>query len=395
MERPIYLDNHATTRPDPRVLEALADASARLFGNPSSLAHKPGRDAADAVEAAREKVGRLLNADPRSIVFTSGATEANNLALKGVARGVLATPGSSGRNHLVTTDVEHKAVLEPLHRLAREGFQLTILKADRTGRVEPEQVATAITARTALVSVIAANNEVGTLNPIAEIAAVCRAHGVLFHTDATQAVGKVPLDLASAPIDLLSLSGHKLYGPKGIGALYVRRGPPVIRMVPLFDGGNQERGLRSGTLPTPLIVALGVACAIARDERDKEAARVGPLRDRLEAGLRARFPDMIVHGHPSLRLPGNLNVGFPGADGQRLLLALRDVAVSSGAACTSANPEPSHVLTALGVPEDLAHASLRLGVGRYNTEAEIDFAIDAVAEAVGLSRGPRVRANPS
>jgi cysteine desulfurase len=379
IDLPVYLDNHATTRPAPRVLTALAEAFANLYGNPSSLAHAPGRAAADAVEKAREQASALVGADPRAIVFTSGATESNNLALKGAA---WAARAASGRDHLVTTDVEHKAVLAPLKRLAAEGFSLTVLKADRAGRVEPEQVQTAITERTALVSIIAANNEIGTINPIAAIGEACRARGALFHSDATQAVGRVPLDLSETAIDLLSFSSHKLYGPKGVGALYVRRGAPVVRIVPLNEGGGQERGLRGGTLPAPLIVGFGLACAIAAEEPEAEAARVGHLRDRLERGLRERLPDMVTHGHPTERLAGNLNAGFPGVDGERLLLTLRDVAVSSGAACTSASPEASHVLRAIGVPEELARASLRFGVGRYTTEEEIDFAIEAVAAAV-------------
>jgi cysteine desulfurase len=382
LDLPVYLDNHATTRPDPRVVEAMLPYFTTLYGNAASLSHRYGWDAAAAVDRAREQVAEALGADPREIVFTSGATEANNLALKGAVAHL-----KRRGNHLVTAATEHKAVLDPLRRLAREGWELTVVACDPHGRVSPEAVAAALTDRTVLVSVMAANNEVGTLNPIAAIGRLCHDRGILFHTDATQAVGKVPLAVQEAGIDLLSLSAHKIYGPKGVGALYVRRRDPQVRLAPLFDGGGHERGVRSGTVPVPLVVGLGAAAALAAQEREVEAPRLRALRDRLHAGLAARLPGVRLNGHPEERLPGNLNLSFDGVDGEALMMSLRDVAVSSGAACTSAQPEPSHVLRAMGVPEDLARASLRFGLGRFTTVEEIDFATAAVADAVARLRG--------
>jgi cysteine desulfurase len=380
---PVYLDNHATTRTDPRVVEAMLPYFTTIYGNAASLSHCFGREAAEAVDGAREQVAMALGAEPREIVFTSGATEANNLALKGAVE-----PLKRRGNHLVTGATEHKAVLDPLRRLAREGWELTIVPCDATGMITAEAVAAALTERTVLVSVMAASNEVGTLNPIAAIGRLCRARGIVFHTDATQAIGKVPLAVDDAAIDLLSLSAHKLYGPKGAGALYVRRRDPQVRLMPLFDGGGHERGFRSGTVAVPLVVGLGAAAALAVDERPPEAVRLGELRDRLHTGIAARVPAIRLNGHPTERLPGNLNLSFGGVDGEALMMALRDVAVSSGAACTSASPEPSHVLRAMGLPEDLARASLRFGLGRFTTAEEIDFAVGAVSAAVGRLRDP-------
>jgi cysteine desulfurase len=348
-----------------------------IYGNASSLSHRFGWDAASAVDRAREQVAAALGAEPTEIVLTSGATEANNLALKG------ALPHLSRKgNHLVTAATEHRAVLDPLKRLAREGWDLSIVAPDAHGLVSAEAIEAALTDRTVLVSVMAANNEVGTINPIAAIGRLCRGRGILFHTDATQAVGKIPLDVEADAIDLLSLSAHKIYGPKGVGALYVRRRDPSVRLTPLFDGGGHERGFRSGTIAVPLVVGLGAAADLAMREREAEAGRLRGLRDRLHAGIAARLPAIWLNGHPTRRLPGNLNLSFAGVDGEALMMALREVAVSSGAACTSANPEPSHVLRALGLDESLARASLRFGLGRFTTAEEIDFAIDAVAGAV-------------
>ena len=378
---PIYLDNHATTRVDPRVVEAMLPYFTTTYGNPASVSHRFGWDAAAAVDRAREQVATLIGAESKEVVFTSGATEANNLAIKGA----LAHLKRKG-NHLVTAATEHRAVLDPMKRLAREGWDLTVVACDEHGMVSAEAVEAALTDRTILVSVMAANNEVGTLNPIGAIGQLCHARGVLFHTDATQAVGKVPLDVRQDAIDLLSLSAHKLYGPKGIGALYVRRRDPLVRLTPLLDGGGHERGLRSGTIAVPLVVGLGEAADLARRERPEESARLRGLRERLHAGLAARVEAIVLNGHPTLRLPGNLNLSFAYVDGEALMMAMRDVAVSSGSACTSANPEPSHVLTAMGRDEDMARASLRFGLGRFTTAEEIDYAVDAVADAVARLR---------
>jgi cysteine desulfurase len=377
LDLPVYLDNHATTRPDPRVVAAMLPYFSAIYGNAASQSHRFGWDAADAVDRARAQVAALIGADPREIVFTSGATEANNLAIKGAAWASKRTSG-----HLVTAATEHRAVLDPMNRLTRDGWSLTVLPVDRHGRVDPQDVAHSLTDRTVLVSLMAANNEVGTLHPIAEIGRLCRERGVLFHTDATQAAGKVPLDVERDAIDLLSLSAHKFYGPKGIGALYVRRQGPRVRLVPLLDGGGHERGFRSGTLAVPLIAGLGVAAELAARERDDEARQVSALRDRLETLLNERLPGVQRNGHPVETLPGNLNLSFEGVDGEALLMNVRDVAVSSGSACSSAQPEPSHVLRAMGVPEHLARASLRFGLGKFNTPEEIDFAATYVAEVI-------------
>lgn len=371
---PIYLDNHATTRTDPRVLAAMLPYFTEKYGNPSSTNHVFGQQASDAVKQAREQVAALIGAPPTSIIFTSGATESNNLALKGV---LAASPPD--RRHLITVATEHKAVLDPCARLQRDGCDVTILPVDTSGLVDPAAVAAAIRPETVLVSVMLANNEIGTIQPLREIAAVCHERGVIVHTDAAQAVGKIPVDVEDLDVDLLSLSAHKIYGPKGVGALFVRKRTPRIRLLPLLEGGGQENRLRSGTLPTPLIVGLGAACALAQAELPTEAERTAALRDRLEVGLRERIPALLVNGHPTRRLPGNLNVSIPFVQGEALLLALKDVAVSSGSACTTPTAEPSHVLRAIGRDEDLAFASLRFGIGRFNTEEEIDWVIDKVA----------------
>ncbi|QDT46719.1 Cysteine desulfurase [Symmachiella dynata] len=377
---PIYLDNHATTRVDPRVLDAMLPYFSEIYGNAASISHRFGWDAGDAVEAARGKIAELFNTDARNVIFTSGATEANNLALKGVLHA--APPGS----HLITAAAEHKAVLDPAKRLSRSGFEVTVLPVDQYGMVDPQQIAESLRPHTVLVSIMSANNEVGTLNDIAEIAALCRERGVHFHTDAAQSAGKLPLDLSTTPFDLLSLSGHKIYGPKGIGVLFVRHGSPRIKLEPQLDGGGHERHLRSGTLPVPLIVGLGRACELCGETLVDEAAQLLELRERLWTGLQDRLDGLTLNGHPEQRLPGNLNVSFDGVEGDALMNSMRDIAVSSGSACTSADPQPSHVLRAMGVSDALTRASLRFGLGRFNTTAEIDRAVEVVADAVGRLR---------
>jgi cysteine desulfurase len=383
-ERPVYLDYQATTPLDRRVLDAMMPWWTERFGNPHSRGHAFGREAEAAVEQAREAVAAVIGAEGREIVFTSGATESNNLALKGVLWFQRGRPG--GKDHLVTCATEHKCVLDSCRYLEEQGFAVTRLPVRPDGLIDLDRLASAITERTALVSIMAVNNEIGVIQPLAEIGALCRARGVLFHTDAAQAVGKIPLDVAAMAIDLMSISGHKLYGPKGIGALYVRRRPRV-RLEPLIHGGGQERGLRSGTLPAPLCVGLGEACAIAAAEMPEEAARLRSLRDRLLSALQARRPELQVNGDLDRRVAGNLNISFPGIDAEALIEAARDVAVSTGSACSSASVEPSYVLRALGLPEDLARGSIRVGLGRFTTAEEVDFAADRLADAVdGLLR---------
>lgn len=378
LDRPIYLDHHATTPVDPRVLDAMLPYFREKFGNAASISHRYGWEAEAAVERAREQVAALIGAESRAIVFTSGATEANNLAFKG------ALPALRSRgNHLVSAVSEHRSVLDPLKRLAREKVHVTFVPCDATALVTPEAIRDALTEETVLVSVMWANNEVGTISPVPAIASLCRERSVILHTDATQAVGKIPLDVTEAGVDLLSFSAHKLYGPKGIGALYVRRvGANRPRIQAEMDGGGHERGMRSGTLPVPLVVGFGEAASIALRERDEEALRLKRLRDRLHAGIVTRLPEVQLHGHPTERLPGNLNLGFPGVHGEALMMAMKDVACSSGAACSAAEPEPSHVLKAIGLDDDAAKATLRFGLGRFTTEEEIDRAIGYVCDAV-------------
>jgi cysteine desulfurase len=381
---PVYLDNHATTRTDPRVVDAMLPYFSERSGNAASVSHRFGWEAAAAVDEARERVASAIAAEPREIIFTSGATEANNLAIKGAA-----WAGARHGNHIVTAASEHRAVLDPIKRLAREGWEVTVIPCDEYGGVSVESVRAAITPNTVLVSIMAANNEVGTINPLAEIGQLCYERGIPFHTDAAQAVGKVRLDVQADRVDLLSLSAHKLYGPKGIGALYVRRSDPQVRLVPMIDGGGHERGFRSGTLPVPLVVGMGAAVELAVRECPEESRRLLELRERLYEGLVRRISGVRLNGHPRARLAGNLNLSFSGVDGEALMMAMRDVAVSSGAACSSANPEPSHVLLAMGLDEDMARASLRFGLGRFTTASEVDYAIDAVADAVERLRGQK------
>lgn len=374
---PIYLDNHSTTRVDPRVLEAMLPFFSERYGNAASRTHVFGWAAEEAVGQARTQVADLIGASAKEIVFTSGATESDNLAIKGVAA-MLRTRG----NHLITVATEHKAVLDVCRRLEREGFRVTFLPVDEFGRVTPTQVAEAITEQTILVSVMAANNEIGTLQPIGAIGAVCKAKGVLFHTDAAQAAGKVPLDVQALGIDLMSLSAHKVYGPKGVGALYVRARDPRVRLEPIQDGGGHERGMRSGTLPVPLIVAFGKSCQISKVEMAEEGRRLGELRDRLRQRIAERLDEVYLNGHPTERLPGNLNLSFDYVEGEALLMSLRDIAVSSGSACTSANPEPSYVLRALGIGDRRAHGSIRFGLGRFTTSEEVDYVAEEVVKSV-------------
>ncbi|HLB80034.1 MAG TPA: aminotransferase class V-fold PLP-dependent enzyme, partial [Dongiaceae bacterium] len=373
---------------DARVLAAMLPYFTEKFGNPHSRQHEHGRIAERAVETARAQVAALIGADPKEVIFTSGATESNNLALKGVARF-----HRERKDHLVTCVTEHKCVLESARRLEREGFAVTYLPVAASGLIDLDRLAEAITERTALVSIMAVNNEIGVIQPLAEIGALCRARGVPFHTDAAQAVGKIPLDVAAMNIDLMSISGHKTYGPKGIGALYVRRRPRV-RLEPLIDGGGQERGLRSGTLPTPLCVGLGEACAIAGREMAAEAARLRALRDRLHDGIAGGLADVALHGDRERRIAGNLNLGFAGIDSEALMADLPDLAISSGSACASAALEPSYVLRALGVDETAARGAVRLGLGRFTTEAEVDFAAERLVAAVRRRRAGGAR-NPA
>jgi cysteine desulfurase len=377
MKTPIYLDYQATTPLDPRVLEAMLPYFRDHFGNAASRSHAFGWEAEKAVETARDEVAALIGASPKEIVFTSGSTEGINLALKGVAE----MYGDKGK-HIVTSQVEHKAVLDTCKHLEKLGFEVTYVEPDVTGRVSTEKVREALRPDTILVALIWANNEVGTLNPIREVGALCHERGVLLFTDATQAAGKVPVDVEADQVDLLCLSGHKLYGPKGVGALYVRRKNPRVRLMAQMDGGGHERGMRSGTLNVPGIVGLGKACAIARAELSQEAVRTAALRDRLERRITSELDFVHLNGNREQRLPNNLNLSFAFVEGESLIMGIKDCAVSSGSACTSASLEPSHVLRAMKVGEDLAHSSIRFGVGRFTTEEEVDFAANQVVAAV-------------
>lgn len=417
---PIYLDNHATTRVDPRVVEAMLPFLTETFGNAGSINHSFGTETKEAVDRAREAIAAGIGAEAREIVFTSGATESNNLAIRGLAD----RPRKKG-NHIVSVTTEHKAVLDPLRRLARRGFEVTLLDVEqhgspRAGWLDPQKVADAIKDDTLLVTVMLANNEIGVIQPIREIAEICKSRGVPLHCDATQAVGKIPVDVRELGVDLMSFSAHKIYGPKGVGGLYVRRGTATtgrfgpVRLEPLIDGGGQENGLRSGTLNVPGIVGFAKALELCIAEMPAEMPRLGALRQRLWEGLKREIPEVVLNG-PALdlasgvrehadgaassqnrdhreadasrsplpvRLPGNLNCAFPLVNGEALMISIKTIAVSSGSACTSANPEPSHVLRALGLSEDLTRASLRFGTGRFNSEEEIDYAIAAVSENV-------------
>ena len=377
---PIYLDNQATTPTDPRVVEAMMPYFTEKFGNPHSRSHSYGWEAEAAVETARGEVAAIIGAGPKEIVFTSGATESNNLAIKGVARFY-----QDRKRHIITVQTEHKCVIDSCRGLEQEGFEVTYLPVRTNGLIRLEELAAAIRDDTVLVSIMGASNEIGVIQPMAEIGALCRERGVFFHTDCAQAVGKIPLDVNEMKIDLMSISGHKLYGPMGIGALYVRRRPRV-RLRAMMSGGGQERGMRSGTLSTPLIVGFGEACRIAAEEMPAEAERTGMLARRLYDGITSRIPDVILNGDREQRLPGSLNLSFAYVEGESMLMAITDLAVSSGSACTSASLEPSYVLRALGVDEDMAHTSIRFGIGRFNTVAEIDYAIETIVDHVGRLR---------
>jgi cysteine desulfurase len=375
-DQPIYLDYQATTPMDPRVLEAMMPYFTYKFGNPGSRSHAYGWEAEEGVEKARGQVAKLIGADEKEVIFTSGATESNNLAIKGVAEFY-----RDRKNHIVTTVTEHKCVLDTCRHLEQQGFEVTYLPVQKNGLLDLDVLRAAITDKTVLVSVMAVNNEIGVIQPLAEIGKICRENKVFFHTDAAQAAGKIPLDVEALNVDLMSISGHKIYGPKGIGALYVRR-KPRVRLVPLIVGGGQERGFRSGTLPTPLCVGLGEAAEICMKEMDGEARRLKKLQERMLKGLQSKLSDLVVNGDLEHRIPGNLNISFAYVEGESLMMGIKGLSVSSGSACTSASLEPSYVLRALGVEEDMAHTSLRIGLGRFTTEQEVDTAVDELVRHV-------------
>lgn len=375
-DQPIYLDYQATTPMDPRVLEAMMPYFTHKFGNSGSRSHAYGWEAEEGTEKARGQVAKLIGADEKEVIFTSGATESNNLAIRGVAEFY-----KDRKNHIITTVTEHKCVLDTCRHLEQQGFEVTYLPVKPDGLLDLDVLRAAITDKTVLVSVMAVNNEIGVIQPLAEIGKICREKKVFFHTDAAQAAGKIPLDVEALNVDLMSISGHKIYGPKGIGALYVRR-KPRVRLVPMIVGGGQERGFRSGTLPTPLCVGLGEAAELCMKEMDGEAKRLKKLQERMLTGLRAKLTDIVVNGDLEHRIPGNLNISFAYVEGESLMMGIKNLAVSSGSACTSASLEPSYVLRALGVEEDMAHTSLRIGLGRFTTEHEIDTAVDELVRHV-------------
>jgi cysteine desulfurase len=374
---PIYFDNHATTQVDPRVIQAMLPYFTEKFGNAASRNHPFGWAGEEAVENARAQVASLIGATPKEIIFTSGATESDNLMIKGVAE-MYREKG----NHIITQAIEHKAVLDTCKRLEKDGFEVTYLPVGKDGRVDPEDVRKAITPKTILITIMYANNEIGVINPIPEIGKIAKEHGIFFASDGVQAVGKIPVDVQKDNIDLLAISAHKIYGPKGVGALYVRRRNPRVQLSAIIDGGGHERGMRSGTLNVPGIVGLGAACEIAQKEMAEESVRLAKLRDRLKAGLQAKLDEVFVNGSIEHRLPNNLNMSFAYVEGESLLMGINDIAVSSGSACTSATLEPSYVLKALGVGEDLAHTSIRFGLGRFNTQEEVDYVTDKMVQVV-------------
>src|SRR5215471_3291630 len=374
---PIYMDNHATTPMDPRVLEEMLPYFMEKFGNAASRNHSFGWAAEEGVEKARKQIADLIGANAKEIVFTSGATESNNLAIKGIAE-MYRERG----NHIITAVTEHKAVLDTAKRLEKYGYRVTYLPVQKDGLIDLDDLKRAMDDKTILVTIMFANNEIGVLQPVAEIGKLCHERGVIFHTDATQAIGKVPVDVIKQNIDLASISGHKMYGPKGVGALYVRRKNPRVQISAIIDGGGHERGMRSGTLNVPGIVGLGKACAIALEEMPQESCRLAGLRNRLRDCIMGRLDEAFINGSTEHRLPGNLNISFAYVEGESLLMGINDIAVSSGSACTSATLEPSYVLKALGTGDDLAHSSIRFGIGRFNTEAEVDYVADRVIETV-------------
>jgi cysteine desulfurase len=374
---PIYMDNHATTPVDPRVVDAMLPYFTEKFGNAASRNHSFGWAGEEAVENARAQVASLIGATPKEIIFTSGATESDNLMIKGVAE-MYREKG----NHIITQAIEHKAVLDTCKRLEKYGYEVTYLPVQRDGRVDPEDVRKAITPKTILITIMYANNEIGIINPMTEIGKIAKEHGIIFAVDGVQAVGKIPVDVQKDNIDLLAISAHKIYGPKGVGALYVRRRNPRVQLSAIIDGGGHERGMRSGTLNVTGIIGLGKACELAQQEMPEESKRLRALRDRLKAGLEAKLDEVYINGSLEHRLPNNLNMSFAYVEGESLLMGINDVAVSSGSACTSATLEPSYVLKALGVGEDLAHTSIRFGLGRFNTEEEVDYVTDKMVQVV-------------
>jgi cysteine desulfurase len=378
LKTPVYMDNHATTRLDPRVLEAMLPYFTEKFGNAASRNHSFGWEAEEAVDRSRNQIAALVGAKSKEIIFTSGATESDNLAIKGVVEFY-----KEKGNHIITCVTEHKAVLDSCRALERAGkATVTYLPVDKFGMVDPDAVRAAITDKTVLITIMWANNEIGTIHPIAEIGKIAKEKGIIFHCDAVQAIGKVPVDFEKAGVDLGSITAHKIYGPKGIGAIYVRSKGPRVRLSPMVDGGGHERGMRSGTLNVPGIVGLGAACELSGKEMPEESQRLIQLRSQLQAGLFERLDEIYVNGHPTERLPGNLNVSFAYVEGESLLMGINDIAVSSGSACTSATLEPSYVIRALGIDDELAHSSIRFGLGRFNTEEEVDYVTDRVSKEV-------------
>ncbi|MBA2484728.1 MAG: IscS subfamily cysteine desulfurase [Nitrospira sp.] len=378
MKFPIYLDNHSTTPMDPRVLESMLPYFTEKFGNSASRNHAFGWEAEEGVDAARKQIAKLIHADAKEIVFTSGATESDNLALKGVVE-MYHEKG----DHIITSSTEHRAILDTAKTLeAKRGVKVTYLPVDKFGMVNPEDVRKAITDKTILISIMFANNEIGTLNPVKEIGKIAKEKGILFHCDATQGVGKVPVDVQEMGIDLMSFTAHKIYGPKGVGALYVRKKNPRVRIAAQIDGGGHERGMRSGTLPVPLIVGFGKACELCEQEMAAEGERLLVMRDRLHANISKALEDVYLNGHPTQRLPNNLNISFAYVEGESLLMGCKEIALSSGSACTSATLEPSYVLRALGVGAELAHSSIRFGLGRFTLDEEVDYAGKRIIETV-------------
>jgi cysteine desulfurase len=378
---PIYMDNQATTPVDPRVLEEMLPYFTEKFGNAASRNHSFGWVGEEAVEIARQRIAKLIGANPKEIIFTSGATESDNLAIKGVAEAY-----RKKGDHIITAVIEHSAVLDTCKHLEKYGYRITYLPVGKDGLIDLERLKSALDEKTILVSIMAANNEIGVLQPIEEVGKLCHKRGVLFHSDATQAVGKMPVDVNRQAIDLMSISAHKMYGPKGVGALYVRRQNPRVELAPLLDGGRHERGMRSGTLNVPGIVGLGKACAIASEVMPQEACHLAGMRNRLRDHILGRLDGVFINGSMEHRLPGNLNISFAGVDSESLLMGISEIAVSTGSACSSRALEASHVLRALGISDELAHSSIRFGIGRFNTDAEIDYVAERVCETVGRLR---------
>jgi cysteine desulfurase len=380
IKKPIYLDYQSTTPLDPKALEAMMPYFTENFGNPHSRSHSFGWAAEEATDIAREQVADLIGANPKEIIFTSGATESNNIAVKGIAEF-----HKNQKNHIITLTTEHKCVLESVRYLEQHGFQTTFLPVQKNGLVDLNILKAAITDKTILISVMAVNNEIGVIQPLKEIGQICRDKGVYFHTDAAQAFGKIPLDVNELNIDLMSISAHKIYGPKGIGALYVRR-KPRVRLSPIISGGGQERGLRSGTLATPIVAGFGAAAKIAKERMAQDHQHIENLANKFYKRLKNNIPDIYLNGDEFLRYPGNINISFAYIEGESLMMAIKDLAVSSGSACTSASLEPSYVLKALGVKDEMAHSSIRFGIGRFTTEAEIDYAADLIIGAINKLR---------